>query len=219
MTAKIDGTNGLLQAYDYQIPVTGFSYTFSPGTQVLIMNPAGTLASGAIFTPAAPNDGMTITFSTSQQIKALSLYANSGQTLTGGITTIPAGRAMTYMYNASTLTWYPMGTVTTNLGYIGLPQNAQNPGYTLTITDAGYHIYFNSAGAFTIPSNADVPFPIGTAVTFVNLQSSSSITINSDTMYLASTGTTGTRTLASYGVATALKVAATTWIISGSGLT
>ena len=70
MTAKIDGTNGLLQAYDYQIPTSGFSYTFSPGTQVLIMNPAGTLASGTITMPATPNDGMTITFSTSQQITA-----------------------------------------------------------------------------------------------------------------------------------------------------
>ena len=219
MTAKIDGTNGLLQAYDYQIPTTGFSYTFSPGTQVLIMNPAGTLASGAITMPANPTDGMTITFSTSQQITSLTLNPNSGQSITSGITTIPASRAMTYMYNASTLTWYPIGTVTTNLGYIGLPQNAQSPGYTLASTDAGYHIYFTSAGTFTIPSNASVAFPIGTAVTFVNLQSTSSIAINSDTMYLGGTGTTGTRTLASYGVATALKVASTIWIISGSGLT
>jgi len=219
MTAKIDGTNGLLQAYDYQIPTTGFSYTFSPGTQVLIMNPAGTLASGTITMPAIPNDGMTLIFSTSQQITALTLNPNSGQSITGSITTIPAGRAMTYIYNASTLTWYPMSTVTTNLGYIGLPQNAQSAGYTLASTDAGYHIYFNSAGTFIIPSNASVPFSIGTAITFVNLQSSSSISINSDTMYLGGVGTTGTRTLASYGVATALKVAATTWIISGSGLT
>jgi hypothetical protein len=219
MTAKIDGTNGLLQAYDYQILTTGFSYTFSPGTQVLIMNPAGTLATGTITMPASPNDGMTITFSTSQQITSLTLNPNTGQSIISGITTMPASRAMTYMYNASNLAWYPMGTVTTNLGYIGLPQNAQSAGYTLASTDAGYHIYFTSAGTFTIPSNASVAFPIGTAVTFVNLQGSSSIAINSDTMYLGGTGTTGTRTLASYGVATALKIASTTWIISGSGLT
>jgi hypothetical protein len=218
MTAKIDGTNGLLQAYDYQILTTGFSYTFSPGTQVLIMNPAGTLATGTITMPANPTDGMTITFSTSQQITSLTLNPNTGQSITNRITTIPASRAMTYMYNASNLAWYPIGTVTTNLGYIGLPQNAQSAGYTLASTDAGYHIYFTSAGTFTIPSNASVAFPIGTAVTFVNLQGSSSIAINSDTMYLGGIGTTGTRTLASYGVATALKVASTIWIISGSGL-
>jgi len=46
-----------------------------------------------------------------------------------------------------------------------------------------------------------------------------SIAITTDTMYLAGTGTTGTRTLAAYGMATAVKVAATTWYINGSGLT
>jgi hypothetical protein len=38
-------------------------------------------------------------------------------------------------------------------------------------------------------------------------------------MYLSSAGTTGSRSLAQYGVATALKTANTTWIISGSALT
>jgi len=38
-------------------------------------------------------------------------------------------------------------------------------------------------------------------------------------MYLAGTGTTGTRTLAQYGMATAVKITSTSWIISGNGLT
>jgi hypothetical protein len=38
-------------------------------------------------------------------------------------------------------------------------------------------------------------------------------------MYLAGAGTTGSRTLAAYGVATAIKVTSTSWIISGNGLT
>jgi hypothetical protein len=37
-------------------------------------------------------------------------------------------------------------------------------------------------------------------------------------MTLAGAGTTGTRTLAANGIATALKIAATSWIISGVGL-
>ena len=62
--------------------------------------------------------------------------------------------------------------------------------------------------------------PIGTAVTFVNQSSTAcTVTINSDTMYLAGTGTTGTRTIGTYGFATAMKTTATTWIISGTGLT
>jgi hypothetical protein len=38
-------------------------------------------------------------------------------------------------------------------------------------------------------------------------------------MYLAGPGTTGSRTLAAYGMATAVKVDSTVWIISGNGLT
>jgi hypothetical protein len=38
-------------------------------------------------------------------------------------------------------------------------------------------------------------------------------------MYLAGAGTTGSRTLAAYGMATAVKMTSTTWIISGNGLT
>jgi hypothetical protein len=45
------------------------------------------------------------------------------------------------------------------------------------------------------------------------------IAITSDTMYLAGTGTTGSRSLAQYGMASAIKMTSTTWIISGSGLT
>lgn len=109
-------------------------------------------------------------------------------------------------------------------GFRGVPQNAQTGNYTTVAADAGKHIYHASgAGAgdtYTIDSNANVAYEIGTAITFVNLATDTvSIAITSDTMYLSGTGTTGTRTLAQYGVATALKVDSTTWIISGSGLT
>jgi hypothetical protein len=38
-------------------------------------------------------------------------------------------------------------------------------------------------------------------------------------MYLAGSGTTGSRTLAPFGTAVAVKKSATTWLISGNGLT
>jgi hypothetical protein len=62
-----------------------------------------------------------------------------------------------------------------------------------------------------------VAFPIGTAITFVNQSAATcSIAITTDSMYLAGTGTLGTRTLAVYGMATAIKVSATSWMISGN---
>lgn len=112
-------------------------------------------------------------------------------------------------------------TAANNVGYLGMPQNATGTA-TLTIADAGQHIYVTSAGqTITIPANSSVAFPIGTVIAFIAGPSATtvSIAITTDTMYLAGTGTTGTRTLAAYGMATAVKVASTTWYINGSGLT
>lgn len=109
-------------------------------------------------------------------------------------------------------------------GFRGVPQNSQSSNYTTVAGDAGKHLYHPSGGGsgdtFTIDSNANVAYEIGTAITFVNMDSNTvAIGITSDTLYLAGAGTTGSRTLAQYGVATAVKLTATTWIISGTGLT
>lgn len=106
MTAVISGTNGLLQSYDYQTPTTGFSYTFAAGTQVLVMNPAGTLATGTITMPASPVDGMTIRFSSSQIITALTVSANTGQSIVSAVTTLTAGGGAAYIYRLANTTWY-----------------------------------------------------------------------------------------------------------------
>ena len=108
MTAKLDGTNGLLQQYDYQVSTTGFSYTFAAGTTVLVINPAGTLATGTITMPAAPADGMTISFSSTQTITALTVAGNTGQTIVRAPKLFGAGSAATYVYRLANTTWYPM---------------------------------------------------------------------------------------------------------------
>lgn len=106
-----------------------------------------------------------------------------------------------------------------------IPQVSKSAAYTLLLADQNKHIFHPSADTtariWTIPANASVAFPVGTAVTFVNQSGAGVITIaiTSDTMRLAGTGTTGSRTLAANGIATALKVSSTEWIISGAGLT
>ena len=72
---------------------------------------------------------------------------------------------------------------------------------------------------FTIPANSSVAYAVGTVVTFVNLINDVTIAITTDTMYLAGDGATGSRTLAAYGVASAVKVDSTTCVVSGNGLT
>jgi len=115
---------------------------------------------------------------------------------------------------------------TNAVGYLNVPQNAQGSSYTLVLGDAGKHIY-NASGTgvtYTIPAATSVAYPIGTVISFINLSSSAvTIAITTDTMYLAGAGTTGSRTLATYGIATATKLFGTSssgvWIISGSNLT
>jgi len=108
-----------------------------------------------------------------------------------------------------------------SVGYMGIPQSATATTATLAIGDAGKHIYVNTnTQTITIPANAVVAYPVGTAITFVAGPSATTMTIaNNDTMYLVGAGTSGSRTLAAYGSATAMKVSATVWFIAGTGLT
>ena len=113
---------------------------------------------------------------------------------------------------------------TDSVGFRNIPQNSQSAAYTLVLADAGKHIFHPSGDAnartYTIPANSSVAYPIGTAITFINMTSQVvTIAITTDTMYLSSAGTTGSRSLAQYGSATAIKMTSTTWLISGSGLT
>jgi len=110
------------------------------------------------------------------------------------------------------------------VGFRNIPQNSQSAAYTLVLADAGKHIFHPASDAnartFTIPANSSVAYPIGTAITFINMTSQVvTIAITTDTMYLSSAGTTGSRSLAQYGSATAIKITSTNWLISGSGLT
>ena len=122
MTVIINGTTGTLQNYDYLVPTTGFSYTFST-YNTLILNPAGTLATGTITMPASPSDGMVVTFSTTQQITALTIAGN-GATLNNTLTKIVAGQSMSYVYRSASTAWFAFNTalsasvISSVLGYI-----------------------------------------------------------------------------------------------------
>jgi hypothetical protein len=138
-----------------------------------------------------------------------------------------SGQVLSSSGSASSPTWRsgPVDATTTTaatgFGYMGLPQNATTTGsYTIVAGDAGEHIYASSTRTITIPANGSVAFPVGTTITFIaGSGATMTIAITSDTMYLAGPGTTGSRTLAPFGMATAVKITSTSWIISGNGLT
>jgi len=109
------------------------------------------------------------------------------------------------------------------VGYLIVPQNSQSASYNVLLADTGRHLYHpigQAAATYTIPANSNVAFAVGAALTFINLSANAvTVAVTTDTMYLSSAGTTGNRTLAQYGIATAVKITSTSWIISGSGLT
>ena len=110
------------------------------------------------------------------------------------------------------------GNLADTAGYKGLPQNAQTASYTLALTDIGKHISITTGGV-VIPANSSVAFPVGSAVVlFNNSGSSQTISITTDTLRLAGSALTGSRTLPQYGLATCVKVASTVWAISGTGV-
>jgi hypothetical protein len=109
------------------------------------------------------------------------------------------------------------GTISPDhIGYRGLPQNSQTSGYTLVLADSGKHISITTGG-IAIPANGTTAFPVGTVIAVYNDSASTqSITITTDTLRLAGTASTGTRTLAGRGLATLVKVKSTEWIASGN---
>ena len=193
------------------------------------------LTSWAAISPSTKQD--TLVSGTSiKTINSTSLLG-SGNIITGDVTLTGVQTLTNKTLTSPTLTTPVLGTPasgnlshctadgTSPVGFRNIPQNSKSANYTLVLADAGDHILHPSADTtartFTIPANSSVAFPIGTAITFINQNGAGNVTISitTDTMRLAGAGTTGSRTLAANGVATALKIAATEWIISGGGLT
>jgi hypothetical protein len=204
--------------------VSATSFNSITGLSSTTPSASGTAAVGTATTAARadhvhPTTGLGLTSGTLAQFAA----TTSAQLL--GVISDETGSGALVFGTTPTITPADAvaATSATTAGFMGMPQNAKTASYTLVASDAGKHIYFSGSTAsqtITIPANGSVGYQIGTTITFINSATVSvSIAITTDTMYLAGPGTTGTRTLAAYGMATAVKTTATTWIISGNGLT
>jgi hypothetical protein len=184
---------------------------------------AGTALSAVSATELGYLDGVT---------SAVQTQINAKQAVVSGVDDTEIGylngvtsAIQTQMDTKASATSISDATTTTaarGAGYMGIPQSpaATTGSYTIVAADAGEHIYSTATRTITIPANASVALPVGTAISFVAATGATvTIAITSDTLLLAGPGTTGSRTLAPFGMATALKITSTSWIISGNGLT
>jgi len=90
----------------YQQPATGFNLVVPVGVTRVMLDPAGTLASGTINFPASALDGQPFVVMSSQTITALTCSPASGQTVNGAPTTISANSSFAYEFRATNSTWY-----------------------------------------------------------------------------------------------------------------
>ena len=91
--------------YSKQVPVTGFTISVGLSVSQLLLDPAGTLATGTINFPSAPVDGQKLTISSTTIITALTL-AYAGGTIKNPVTTLAAGQAVGWQYVVGNTTWY-----------------------------------------------------------------------------------------------------------------
>lgn len=165
----------------------------------------------------APATGSTLTIADGKTLTAsnsITLAGTDSKTLTVSNSIALAGT------DSTTMTFPPASA---SVGYLNAPINEQSADYTTVAADSGKTIFHPSTDAnartFTIAANGSVAYAVGTIIAFVNMSANNlSIAINTDTLYWAGSGATGTRTLAQYGMATALKLTSTTWLISGTNL-
>jgi hypothetical protein len=182
----------------------------------------GATGSGAFVFATSPTlVTPTVGVATGTSWNGLTITTTTGTfTLTNG-KTLSVSNTLTFAGTDSTTMTFPSASA--SIGYLGTPLNSQSTAYTTVLADSGKTILHptadNNARTFTIDSNANVAYPTGTVITFINQINTVTIAITSDTLQLAGGSSTGSRTLAAVGMATAVKVASTVWVISGTGLT
>jgi hypothetical protein len=165
----------------------------------------------------------------------------SAVTFTGGNDVDGIGQIQLYTYNVNTATNYQWTLESGNItlpanGDIknsdgvsvikSIPQNLQSGfnNYTLTLSDAGKHIYKNDGDGYgvEVPTDASVPFEIGTTITIVSGNGWTYIyPVDGMTTEVWGAGYNQTSTsfyIPNNSMATLLKIGTDKWMLSGAGL-
>jgi hypothetical protein len=99
------------------VPGTGFNITVPTPVsdqQWMLLQPAGTLASGTVTLPLNTGvpDGTELLITTTQTITAFTIALNGATAIYGNVTTLTAGAAVRYRFYQSTNSWYNIANET-----------------------------------------------------------------------------------------------------------
>ena len=191
--------------------------TFNTATVVAIANTSGTALSVAGNITGGNILGGANVNATTHTGTTVSVSANvtGGNLITGALTSTAS---LSVTGNTATIT-----TANISIGYLNIPQISLAANATAALVDSGKHFYSTTAGnlQITIPDNANVAFPVGTALSLV-VQAAGNVLVVTQagtTLYFAGNSTAGNRVVSTYGMATIMKVATNTWFINGTGVT
>lgn len=213
------------------VAITGGSITAAPVTTNNAQISAGSVTASPLSSNNVALTGGSISGVSATGLTALS---TNNATITGGSISASPITTNNAQITGGSISGVGLGTMSTQaannvaitggtISGIPISQNPQNAAYTTVLADAGKHILHpvadNNPRTFTIDSNANVAYAVGTVITFVNEINTVTIAITTDTLAFAADNSTGSRTLAAGGIATALKITSTKWIISGTALT
>lgn len=155
----------------YPGPTTGFSIAVpSPAAeqQWMILQPAGTLATGTITLPLNTStlDGAEVLITSTQQITVLTLSLNGAAAVIGAPTGLTAGGAIRLRYYTSSNTWYSIaaviGGVATAAGvFLSTPSSANLAAAVTDETGSGSLVFATSPALVT----PDIGAATGTSLT------------------------------------------------------
>jgi hypothetical protein len=99
------------------VPGTGFNITVPTpvsNDQWMLLQPAGTLATGTITLPLNTGvpDGTTVLITTTQEITSLTIALNGASAIFGGVTSLAAGTATAIRFYQATNSWYQINADT-----------------------------------------------------------------------------------------------------------
>ena len=102
-------------AVNLYVPANGFNITVPTPVseqQWMLLQPAGTLATGTITLPLNTGvpDGTTVIISSTQEITSLTIALNGAAAIYGAVTSLAAGSATEIRYYQPTNSWYALNT-------------------------------------------------------------------------------------------------------------
>jgi len=155
------------------VPGSGFNITVPTpvsNDQWMLLQPAGTLATGTITLPLNTGvpDGTSVLITTTQEITSLTLALNGASAIYGGVTSLAAGTATAIRFYQPTNSWYQINAETVYASgiqtWLATPSSANLRAVMTDETGTGV-LVFNNAPTLIAPALGTPTALVGTNIT------------------------------------------------------